>query len=236
MEVDADTLYKVHNMATTPTGQLLTKEEFVARHIREAIVSGRLAPGERIRQQQLADELGMSPTPVREALRGLVTEGWLELKPHVGVSVAEIRQDSIDEVYRLRELLESRLAASAAPKITAAQLRELREINRSFEQAHRANDHGAAREANFKFHAFIWEVAGWPVTAGILNGLWRQAPWTTMSGVKGRERRTLKEHNQIIAALASGDPERAREAHAAHVRSGRADYHHAVGTEPPTED
>src|ERR1700712_2994748 len=112
--------------------QHLTKEEYVARYIREGIVAGRWEPGERLRQQQLADELGMSPTPVREAVRSLVKEGWLQLRPHIGVSVAEADPTKVEEVYRLREILESRLAAEAADKITPPQLRELAQVHEAF--------------------------------------------------------------------------------------------------------
>lgn len=201
-----------------------TKEEFVARYIRDAIVAGRLEPGERIRQQALAKELGMSPTPVREALRVLVTEGWLALIPHVGVSVAEHSSDGIDEAYRIREMLESQLAAEAATRITPAQMRQIRDLNSVFERAFKENDAAAMREANFQFHRMIWTAANWPITNGILNALWARVPWASMTGIRGRDSRTIKEHKKIVAALASGDPERAREVVRAHVRSGRADW------------
>lgn len=209
-----------------------TKEEAVARYVREAIVSGRLAPGERIRQQALADQLGMSPTPVREALRGLVTEGWLALVPHIGVSVAELSTDGIEETYRLREVLEGQLAAEAAAKMTPERMRQIRELNATVKAALKDNDAAAMRQANFQFHSFIWSAAGWPITVGILNSLWSKVPWAGMTGVRGRDRRTIKEHEQIISALASGDSERSREALQAHVRSGRADWHAASGISP----
>jgi DNA-binding GntR family transcriptional regulator len=216
---------------TMPTSSrpLLTKEELVAQHVREAIVAGRLAPGERIRQQQLADELGISPTPVREALRALVTEGWLESRPHVGVSVAESNPSLVDEVYRLREMLEGRMAQEAAARITPGQLRRLRELNDACKEAYRVNDFSGGREANFRFHETVWEAASWPVAIGILNALWAQAPWAAMTGVRGREKRTVKEHATVIAALNKKDAEAARDAMAAHIRSGRADYLAVVG-------
>jgi DNA-binding GntR family transcriptional regulator len=207
----------------------LTKEEYVARYIREGIVAGRWEPGERLRQQQLADELGMSPTPVREAVRSLVKEGWLQLRPHIGVSVAEIDPSKIDEVYRLREILERRLASEAAGKMTPAELRELAEVHEGFKAAAAAKDHNAARERNFQFHASIWEAADWPMAVGILNSLWAQAPWSTMGNFAGRETLTYEEHGRVLEALESGDAERAGEALAAHVRSGRADYHKTFG-------
>jgi DNA-binding GntR family transcriptional regulator len=204
-----------------------TKEEHVARYVREAIVAGRLRPGERIRQQALATELGMSPTPVREALRGLVTEGWLELKPHAGVSVAEVDESSVDEVYQLREMLEGRLAAEAARHITPAELRNIRSVNQAYKKASAGGDHAKARELNFQFHSAIWDAGRWPIGAGILNALWAQR-WAVQAWVVDqREKRTFQEHNKVVAALAKGDPEAAREALAAHVRSGRSDYHRA---------
>jgi DNA-binding GntR family transcriptional regulator len=210
--------------------QHVTKEESVARYIREGIVAGRWEPGERLRQQQLADELGMSPTPVREAVRSLVKEGWLQLRPHIGVSVSEIDPAKVDEVYRLREILESRLAAEAAAKITPPQLRELAEVHEGFKEASARQDHNAARERNFQFHSLIWEAAGWPMTVGILNSLWAQAPWSTMGNFAGRETLSYEEHGRVLEALQAGDPERSAEALAAHVRSGRGDYHDTFGS------
>jgi DNA-binding GntR family transcriptional regulator len=236
MSSAAATLYTMLNVSVASMPSILTKEELVARYVREAIVAGRLSPGERIRQQALATELGMSPTPVREALRGLVTEGWLALVPHVGVSVAEVNQDGVDEVYRLREMLESRLAADAARRMTRAQIAQIREINDAYKRASRDNNSGLARETNFHFHAYIWEAAGWPQTVAILHALWVKAPWAAMSGVRGRERRTIKEHNSIVAALASGDSAKAQESLAVHIRSGRSDYHKAIHGEPVDED
>jgi DNA-binding GntR family transcriptional regulator len=207
----------------------MTKEEYVARFVREAIVAGRLLPGERIRQQVLADDLGVSPTPVREALRRLVTEGWLVLNPHVGVSVAEADHAGIDEMYHLREMLESDLAAEAARQITPEELAIIREVHTRFKRATRAHDHAAAREANFQFHILVWQAANAPLTVSILNSLWAQMPWGPMSTVKGREHRTVVEHTEVVDALIGHDPERARRALSDHVNSGRRDFFQAYG-------
>ena len=206
----------------------MTKEEYVARYLREGIVAGRWEPGERLRQQQLADELGMSPTPVREAVRSLVKEGWLELRPHIGVSVAEIDYGKAEEVYRLRQLIEGRLAGEAASRITAAQLRALAGVHEAFKEAAETDDHGGARERNFQFHASIWEASGWPVAVGILNELWAQAPWATMGNFAGRETLTYEEHARVLEALQAHDPEGSREALEAHIRSGRNDYNRTI--------
>jgi DNA-binding GntR family transcriptional regulator len=210
-----------------PAGnQLLTKEELVARHIREGIVAGRLAPGQRLLQNQLADELGVSQTPVREALRGLVTEGWLVRESHIGVSVAEINPDGVDEIYRLRALLEGDLAAEAAARVSNDLLGEIGQLNETYRQAVGANDTAAARTANFQFHAAIWAGANSPTAVSLVNALWARVPRPTASdGQRGRK--TIAEHENVIAGLASADPERARAALAGHIRSGQQDYHRA---------
>jgi DNA-binding GntR family transcriptional regulator len=214
--------------ALQPQGRHVTKEEYVARYLREGIVAGRWEPGERLRQQQLADELGMSPTPVREAVRSLVKEGWLELRPHIGASVAEIDYGKAEEVYMLREMIEGRLAREAAERITNSQLKALAEVHEAFKASAAANDHGAARERNFQFHALIWEASGWPVAIGILEELWAQAPWATMGNFTGREARTYDEHARVLEALEAHDPEGSREALEAHIRSGRNDYKRTI--------
>lgn len=206
----------------------ITKEEYVARYIREAIVAGRLQPGERLRQQQLANELGFSPTPVREALHRLVTEGWLALTPHIGVSVAPINHDGIDEVYHLRTILEGDLASQAASAITPEALRAIREVNDTFRRASRAHDYSAARQANFQFHALVWQAANSPLTVSILNSLWARMPWEAIGMVKGRDKRTLDEHTKVFDALAGHSPERAKSALVAHINSGRSDYHQSL--------
>jgi DNA-binding GntR family transcriptional regulator len=212
-------------LPTASSPEMVTKQEFVARQVREAIVAGRLAPGERIRQQQLANDLGVSPTPVREALRRLVSEGWLILTPHIGVSVASLDHAAVDEAYRLRALLEGELAAEAARRITPQRLAEIREVNAGIKRAARAKDWSTSRQLNFQFHTLVWETAESPIAVGILNALWAQMPWGPMSAVKDRHTRTIVEHAQVVDALATGNPETAKEALVAHINSGRHDYH-----------
>jgi DNA-binding GntR family transcriptional regulator len=218
-------------VARVAANQLLTKEELVARHVREGIVAGRLVPGQRLLQSQLADQLGFSQTPVREALRGLVTEGWLVRESHVGVSVAAINPDGVDEIYRLRALLEGDLAAEAAARVSAGLLGEIRQLNEAYRQAVGANDTAATRAANFQFHAAIWAGAASPAALGFVNALWARVPRPAATEPQ-RSQRTIAEHERVIAALSSGDPEKARTALADHIRSGQHDYHRTFDPRP----
>jgi DNA-binding GntR family transcriptional regulator len=144
---------------------------------------------------------------------------------HVGVSVAEINREGIDEIYRLRALLEGDLAAEAAARVSPALLKELREINKAYRQATRSKNVPAARTANFQFHAAIWAGANSPFAVGLLNSLWARAPWQTTGLVKERNQKTIIEHDEVIDGLATGDPDLARNALSAHIRSGQKDYH-----------
>ena len=90
-----------------PAGpDVITKKQYAAEWLREMIVSGDLEPGRRVRQQEVADRLRISATPVREAILQLETEGYLQSVAHVGVKVAELAEDHHDEVMELRTLLE----------------------------------------------------------------------------------------------------------------------------------
>lgn len=207
---------------------MITKEELVARHVRQLIVSGQLKPGARLRQQQLADELGVSPTPVREALRSLISEGWLVAVPHIGVSVAEVNYEGLDEIFTVRQMLEGYLAEGAARRMTDDVLVTLRKLNQEFEDASNRQEFIEARRANYEFHLLVWETAGAPVTLGIINRLWAKFPWNSLGAVPGRGERTVHEHQDLIEALAARDPERSAKALIAHIQSGRTDLERSM--------
>lgn len=210
---------------------VLTKEELVARHVRRLIVSGQLVAGTRIRQQQLADDLGVSPTPVREALRSLVSEGWLVAVPHVGMSVAGVNFEGLDEIYTIRRMLESFLAEEAARRMTDDILAHLVALNAQFEKARKREKYIDGRRINYEFHLLIWETAHCPATLQIVNGLWAKFPWNSLGTVPGRGERTVHEHDELVAALADRDPGRAGKAVLAHIHSGRRDFESTLSAE-----
>ena len=188
------------------------------------IVSGELPAGTRLRQQQLADQLGVSPTPVREAMRSLTSEGWLRSIPHVGVSVAEINFDGLDEIYRLRTMAEGYLAEEAAKHATPAVIDQLRALNGEFGNAYLQGRIIDARRLNYEFHLLVWEAAKLPVTLRVVNELWAKFPLHGLGQVEGRGERTIREHDVLIEALAHNDPKYAGEALTSHIGSGRHDW------------
>ena len=202
----------------------ITKKEFVAGRLRELIVSGELKPGARIRQQELADNFGVSATPVREAIRQLETEGYLQSEAHIGVHVAEINRKGLEEIYQVRMLIEGWLAHRAAERATDDALEQLRTLAAEFETAACEDNVIVARRANYELHRLIWELADAPVALNIVNSLWAKFPWDLLDYVPGRDQRSVHEHHDLVAALEAKDPDKAKASIVEHIGSGRADY------------
>lgn len=201
-----------------------TKQGYVADRLREMVVSGELRPGTRLRQQELADQFEVSPTPVREAIRQLETEGYLTSTPHVGVQVADVRRDGPAEVYEIRRLLEGRLAAEAAVRASEADVAWLRRAAAEFDEAVAKNDTVEARRINYRFHRRIWELADHHLTLEIVNSLWAKFPWDLLDYVPGRGERSRHEHEALVDAIAAHDPAGAEAALASHIASGQKDF------------
>jgi DNA-binding GntR family transcriptional regulator len=209
-------------LAAPATPDVITKKQYAAEWLREMIVSGDLEPGRRVRQQEVADRLGISATPVREAILQLETEGYLESVAHVGVKVAELAQDRHDEVMELRTLLEGLLASTAAQRITDAQIVKLDRLHVAFTRAVKRADAREARRLNYQLHGFIWETADRAVTRQIVQGLWARVPWHSLDDVAGRGRQSVVEHAELVEALRNRDPDGARRATERHIASSHA--------------
>jgi DNA-binding GntR family transcriptional regulator len=180
-----------------------------------------VAPGDRIRQQDIADRLGISATPVREAIWQLETEGYLESIPHVGVRVAERSPAYYDEIFSLRLLLEGRLAATAAEQISDDEFAEISALNDSFAEAVLGSDSHEARRLNYRFHRRVWEIARLPVTRNLVDSLWAKFPWDILDDAAGRGQVSLVEHKGLVEALEARDAEAARAAVQRHIESSR---------------
>lgn len=208
----------------TDKSGVITKEEFVTRRLREMVVAGFLTPGTRLRQQQIAQELGVSATPVREALRRLVSEGYLTSAPHVGVAVARPDTRHSQEIYEVRQRLEGYLAGLATPNIDGNHIILLREMNDEFWAACQSGRFIEARLFNYRFHHIVWEAARRPVTLAMVQALWAKFPFDILAHSPGRPRRTVEEHQRLIVALESGDSDAAELSIVEHIASGRRDF------------
>lgn len=140
--------------------------------LRDAVLFGELAPGQAVTIQGLIERTGAGMTPIREAIRRLTSEGALEFRGNRRVVVPMLTVDAIDDLIFLRETVESRLAAHAAEKITAADIAALEKIDAQVDEAITRGDVSAYLRQNFAFHAKLYAVANAPVLMDVANSVW----------------------------------------------------------------
>lgn len=197
-----------------------TKEDYVSDFLREGIISGRFARGQRLKQAEIATMLGLSITPVREALKLLEAEGYLTRESHHGVTVAEFDQDTSDDVVALRILLEERLVRAAVARITKPQISELASIQLDFEKAVATGDRTNMRGVNYRFHRHLYNQADLPQTFEFVQILWAKYPFEVINTLGGRAERAVHEHRALLRQVAAGDVEKAIQAMRKHIQEG----------------
>jgi DNA-binding GntR family transcriptional regulator len=192
--------------------QYQSKSDLVADALRRMIESGDLEPGSHLRQRDVADMLGVSPTPVREAFRRLEGEGFIVTEPHRASVVVRSEDSRLYENALIRAALESLGASLAAQHVTPEAIRELEQLN---QQLAASPDTETAQTANRLFHFRIYELTGSPVLLSQLNLLWR----TLGSGphVDRPVDESVRQHEEIIAALRAKDGEKAAAATSHHI-------------------
>ena len=210
----------------------------VADRLRAMIAQGELRAGEWLRQERLARALGMSFTPIREALKQLEAEGLVEHVPYRGVRVVSLSLDDLLDIYSMRSVLEGLAAASAAERITEAQLEELRTLDRRMQTLTGLENLGEVRTLNQRFHLLIVEASGRKYLIRTLNAIWTWFPtmlWSQFlpenSDPPERESEDNAEHSLILAALEAHDADAAREASQRHIERARRTLLTFIGQE-----
>ncbi|MGV0632954.1 GntR family transcriptional regulator [Mycolicibacillus trivialis] len=202
-----------------PRSQL---SEQVAHYVRSRIFDGTYPAGAFIRLDQLASELGVSVTPVREALVGLRVEGLLDQRPHRGFMVLPVTERDISDVSAVQAHIGGELAARAAAGIGEEQVRRLQGIQEELEQAYRRGDDEQAVRLNHEFHRVVNVAARSPKLAQLMSQITRYAPESVFPLVAGWPARSKRHHRRILAALQRRDAEAARTAMAEHLADGAA--------------
>jgi DNA-binding GntR family transcriptional regulator len=192
----------------------------VARHVRRRIFNGTYPAGEYLRLDQLAADLGISVTPVREALLNLRAEGLLVQHPRRGFMVLEVTARDLDDVARVQAFIGGELAARAAEHMTAEQLDALRGIQHELEQAYQQTDLERTVRLNHEFHRTINVAADSPKLTQFMSGITRYAPESVFPTLDGWSEQSIKDHRAVIAAFERRDPEAARSAMAEHFTVG----------------
>jgi DNA-binding GntR family transcriptional regulator len=201
-----------------PTSQ--TKVSAAYETIRRAIEEGALPPGQRLPMSQLEAELGMSPTPIREALRLLQSDGVVEHQPHRGMIVAEYTAEDVDEIFRLRLALEPLATGLAAERATAEELAHIAELHEEHVQAVAGDTAAAAVALNTEWHRAIYATCGSRILQEFINRLWMALPVRAV-WVSSEARHSLEEHVALMDALLARDGARATTLMAEHLERGK---------------
>lgn len=189
-----------------------TKADVARQYIMEMVISGNLRAGDRLTTRQVAEAVGMSDIPIREAMHVLAAEGWLEFRPHQGMVVAALRREQLREVYGVRGALEGLAIELGGPHYTAETLDALDRTLEQAEQAVLANDIVRYVPLNRQFHQLLTDTPATQWTLKALNTLWMQmsALHRGFEAIPNqRIRASLDEHWAIRHAVRAGDYARA---------------------------
>lgn len=190
--------------------------DICADRIREMITDGELSAGQTLRQDELATLLGMSRTPVREAVGRLQSEGLVVIEKNRGATVANPRPEQLLEIYEVRLLLEPHAAALAAKSIDASQLKTLEGLYQQMEECPTWEFHRLNRE----FHLYVCAVAGNATLYEYVRALrYRSDPYVRILIGGGGGEAAQRGHAELLEALKARDAAAARAATRAHLRS-----------------
>ncbi|MNM97405.1 HTH-type transcriptional regulator McbR [compost metagenome] len=181
--------------------------------LREALITGRFKPDDRLRIRDLAQQLGTSVTPVRDAILQLAKEQALELRTPRDIRVPLLTSEQYLEIRSIRVALEGLAAETAAAKVSAEQLAMLETNIRDNLAAIHAEDLVSALKLNQAFHFALADIAGMPLLRAFLDSLWmRTGPLIAQAYGDFNERMAVEHHWEVLRALQKGDGAAAREA------------------------
>jgi DNA-binding GntR family transcriptional regulator len=190
----------------------------VVDELRRRIIDGVYSPGDRLTEERLADDFGVSRNPVREAIRVLEAEGFLLAQPRRGAVVASMSTQDIEDLFDVRLALEALAAALAAGRAGAAGAAVLDKLLAKARTTKRATDLAAL---NTQFHAAICTLSGNALLAGLMESLHGRLQWVYGRSVATRAVYSWAEHEELAAAIRAGDAEAAAQAARTHVLAAR---------------
>ncbi|MDK2820131.1 MAG: hypothetical protein PWP31_96 [Clostridia bacterium] len=194
--------------------------------LREAILTGALEPGTRLVERKVAKQLGVSRTPVREAIRRLEIEGLVEHLPKRGVVVSWMSDKEAGEVYNIRAVLEGLAARLAAKNIKPTQQVKLMDLVNDMEEAYKENDSCQLQRLHIKFNEIIYEAANSSRLHHLINNLVDYiVGFTKVSyNVPGRVEEDIKEHRELAEAIVNRDIDKAEKMARKHIENASNAY------------
>ena len=196
--------------------------EDVADRLREQIFSKQLAPGSWLDEQSLADQLGISRTPMREAIKVLASEGLITIKMRRGAYVTEVTRKDLEQIFNILSLLEGQAAKETAIKATEDELNMLDHLHHRLEKAAADRDLEQFFEINVKFHELIQEIAGNKWMNGVIADLRKVLKLHRKDSLTstGRLQNSLVEHREILRSILKRDENAAELAMRKHLARG----------------
>ena len=190
-----------------------TKNESAYEDIKLRILRGYHKPGGKLAIQRIAKGLGFSEIPVREALKKLEAEGFVQNNPHSGFVVSEPDFKSKGHIFEIRQLLEGHAIRLAANNISEKSLQKLGQLIDEMRKKLVLNDIVSLSNLNYHFHDTIYASSGNPILYKLIQQTWNMSPRTqaVYTLIKGRVESAIKEHEEIYESLREGNAEKAKE-------------------------
>ncbi|HEV8105283.1 MAG TPA: GntR family transcriptional regulator [Gaiellaceae bacterium] len=207
-------------IATGPGVENLTLWQRVYEHLRAAILEGRLEPGTELTEVALAEQLGVSRGPLREAIGRLAAEGLVSVSPRRGAVVRSLSKEEFLQLYQVREALERMAMQLAVLRLTDEEFDGLTALNEEMAAHAAGNKVEAFFEANLAFHARLLEASGNEKLQELYRQLLGQLGRYRLRSLtlRGNLQRSVSEHKTILRAARRGDAERAAQLMAEHIR------------------
>lgn len=211
----------------------LPLRDVVFKTLRQAILTGELKPGERLMEIHLANKLGVSRTPIREAIRQLELEGLVIMVPRKGAMVASITQKSMRDVLEVRLALEKLAVELASERITDEQKEELKNALHNFEEVVKSGDASLIAKADVAFHDVIFEATGNMRLGQLANNLSEQMYRYRFEYIKDESghNRLVDEHRRIYDAIAAADAKKATDEISNHIKHQEESIIRQIGLE-----
>lgn len=199
--------------------EYLPLRDVVFKTLRQGILTGELKPGERLMEIHLANKLGVSRTPIREAIRKLELEGLVTMIPRRGAEVAQITEKSMKDVLEVRKVLDRLSVELACERITQGEKEQLREACMAFEEAVEQGDFGTIARADVVFHDIIVAATGNMRLSQMVNNLAEQMYRYRFEYIKDKNqhKRLVSEHEVIYRGIIEGNKEKALDAIEQHI-------------------
>jgi DNA-binding GntR family transcriptional regulator len=211
----------------------LTKQQAIYQHLKGQIMEGKLPPGQRLIIDEIAEELGLSIIPVREALQLLQSERLVEIRPHAGATVSPITHENIEEVFTILEGMEAvtvrRIAKSRPPELTG----KLEALIKQMDHAEKRSEYEKWSTLNMEFHLAMSEATGMPwlheITTRVMGNWDRIRRHFFRGGSEHRFAEAQKEHHAILQALLKDDADHTEELVRQHNRRAFRHYSRLPG-------